>query len=120
GFVMIIMLVFANPIIGIFTQEASIFQYGVEGLRIIATGFVFFGFGMVLTQALNGAGDTKTPTRFNIICFWLFQTPLAYALVTFTDMKAAGALIAIPAAHVLLTVISWRYFKAGKWKDVQV
>ncbi len=120
GFVMLIMLIFAGQIIGVFTKDPEIFKYGVEGLRIIAAGFVFFGFGMVLTQAINGAGDTKTPTRFNIICFWLFQTPFAYALVTMTDLKAAGALVAIPVAHVLMTVLAWRYFKAGKWRDVKV
>lgn len=120
GTVMVIMLVFAGPVIGIFTQEESVYNYGVEGLRIIAAGFVFFGYSMVLSQALNGAGDTKTPTRFNVICFWLFQTPLAYVLVTYTELKAAGALLAIPAAHLLMTVLAWRYFNKGKWRDVQV
>jgi putative MATE family efflux protein len=118
--VMALMLALANPIIGVFTTDPEIFKYGIEGLRIIAAGFIFFGIGMVLTQALNGAGDTKTPTRFNIICFWIFQTPFAFVLVKFTPLGAAGALGAIPAAHVLMTVIAWRYFKAGKWRDVKV
>lgn len=120
GIVMCILLALANPIISIFTQDLQVLNYGVEGLRIIAAGFIFFGYGMVLTQALNGAGDTKTPTRFNVICFWLFQTPFAYVLVKMTHMQAAGALVAIPAAHVLLTVLSWRYFKTGRWKSVKV
>lgn len=118
--VMVIMLAVTPQIIGIFTHEKDIFDYAVESLRIIASGFVFFGFGMVLTQAINGAGDTRTPTRFNIICFWLFQTPIAYLLVQHTELKAVGALVAVPAAHALLTIISVRYFKKGKWQQVQV
>ncbi len=110
----------AEPIIRIFTQDPEVFKYGVEGLRIIAAGFIFYGISMVLTQALNGAGDTKAPTRINFLCFWVFQTPVAYLLVTYTDLKAAGALLAIPAAHALMTVIAWFYFKKGKWRDVKV
>jgi putative MATE family efflux protein len=114
------LLILAEPIIGVFTNDPTVFSYGVEGLRIIAAGFIFYGISMVLTQALNGAGDTKTPTRINFLCFWVFQTPLAYILVYYTDLKAAGALLAIPAAHALMTVIAWWYFKKGKWREVKV
>lgn len=118
--VMMIMLIFAGPIVGIFTHEQAVYDYGVQSLRIIAAGFVFFGIGMVLSQALNGAGDTKTPTKLNVICFWIFQSPLAYLLVYHTGLGATGALIAFPAAHVLMTVLAWRYFKGGRWRTVQV
>ena len=115
-----IMLIFTTQIVGIFTNDVSVFNYGALSLRVIAAGFIFFGYGMVLTQAINGAGDTKTPTKFNVICFWLFQLPVAYILVEHTELKSAGALMAVPAAHLLLTIISWRYFKKGRWKQVQV
>lgn len=118
--VMVIMLVFAKGIVGIFTADEAVFNYGVMSLRIIASSFVFFGIGMVLSQSLNGAGDTKTPTKFNLICFWLFQSPMAYLLVYHTDLGATGALIAVPAAHALMTVLAWRYFKRGKWRSVEV
>lgn len=114
------LMIFASPIIRFFTQDEAVFAYGVEGLRIISSGFIFFGFSMVLSQALNGAGDTKTPTQLNVICFWIFQTPLAYFLVYSTNLKAAGALAAIPAAHALMTLLAWVYFKKGKWREVQV
>lgn len=120
GVVMVIMMIFAKLIIGIFTAEEAVFNYGVQSLRIIASGFVFFGIGMVLSQALNGAGDTKTPTKFNVICFWLFQSPFAYLLAYYTNLGATGALIAVPAAHALMTVLAWRYFKKGKWRTVEV
>lgn len=118
--VMGIMMIFATFIIRIFTAEEAVFNYGVQSLRIIAAGFIFFGIGMVLSQALNGAGDTKTPTKFNVICFWIFQSPLAYLLAYHTNLGATGALIAVPAAHALMTVLAWRYFKKGKWRSVEV
>jgi putative MATE family efflux protein len=120
AFVTLLLIGLADPIIRIFTQDETVHTYGVDGLRIISSGFIFYGISMVLTQALNGAGDTKTPTRINLICFWLFQIPLAYYLANYTDFKVNGALLTVPAAHALMTVIAWAYFKKGKWRDVKV
>ncbi len=75
---------------------------------------------MVMTQALNGAGDTRTPTIINIVGFWLFQIPLAYFLSTGVGMKATGAFIAIPVAETLIALLAWYYFKKGRWKEVKV
>ncbi len=118
--VAILFILIPRPIIHIFTQDEAIIAYGVQALRIIGAGFMFYGIGMVMTQALNGAGDTKTPTIIYFICFWLFQVPLAYFLSNVLDMKATGAFIAIPVAETLIAVVAWLYFKKGKWKGVKV
>lgn len=118
--VTIFLLAFAGPLVGIFTHEPDVFDFGVLALRILASGFVFYGISMVLSQALNGAGDTKTPTRLNFLCFWLFQLPLAYYLVKFTPLKEGGALLVIPMAHALMTFLAWMVFRGGKWREVKV
>lgn len=119
-FVTAFLVIFAEPIIGVFTKEPEVFNYGVEGLRLISSGFIFYGIGMVISQALNGAGDTKTPTRLNFLCFWVIQLPLAYFLVHHTGLKASGALLVIPIAHALLMVLAWLYFRKGNWRHVKV
>lgn len=118
--VMVLFVLFPHQIIRIFTRDASIMNYAVESLRIIGTGYIFYGIGMVMTQALNGAGDTKTPTLINFVCFWLIQIPLAYLLAIGLDMKATGAFIAIPAAETLIALIAWYYFRKGKWQSIKV
>ncbi len=120
SFVTLIFVCFARPIIGFFSVEEEVIAYGAESLRIIGTGYIFYGISMVMTQALNGAGDTKTPTIINFVCFWLFQIPLAYMLAIGFDLKSTGAFIAIPAAETLIALIAWYYFKKGKWKEVKV
>jgi Na+-driven multidrug efflux pump len=75
---------------------------------------------MVMIQALNGAGDTKTPTLINLICFWGFQIPLAYFLAYSLDLQSTGAIVAIPVAETLIALIAWYYFKKGKWKQIQI
>lgn len=120
SFVMLLFLLFAGPIIRIFTPDPAVQAYGVQALQIIGTGYIFYGIGMVMTQALNGAGDTRTPTLINFAGFWLFQIPLAYLLAKGLNWKAEGVFWAIPIAETLIAVAAWYYFRRGKWKEIKV
>jgi Na+-driven multidrug efflux pump len=118
--VMIIFISLASPIISVFTREPEVHRYGVLALQIIGTGYIFYGIGMVMIQALNGAGDTKTPTWINMVGFWLFQIPFALLLAIFFKMGPVGAFIAIPVAESVIAIAAYYYFKKGKWKEVKV
>jgi Na+-driven multidrug efflux pump len=95
-------------------------ENGALCLQVIAAGYIFYAYGMVVSQAFNGAGDTKTPTKINLISFWLFQLPLAYIAAMVLGWGAKGVFIAITLAEVLLAVIAMVWFKKGKWKQVEV
>ncbi len=118
--VMLLFIFFAHPIISIFTKVPEDLRFGAQSLQIIGTGYIFYGIGMVMIQALNGAGDTKTPTLINFFGFWLFQIPLAYLLVKVFNMGVVGAFIAIPVAETALAIAAFVYFRKGKWKEVKV
>lgn len=120
GIVMLLFLFFAPQIISIFTNEPEVHRYGVSALQIIGAGYIFYGIGMVMIQALNGAGDSKTPTIVNLVGFWLFQVPLAWMLSRSFNMGPIGAFIAIPVAETFLALAAWYYFKLGKWKEVKI
>ncbi len=120
GFVTVLFVFFADPIIRIFTNDEAVVSYGARALRIIGVGYIFYGIAMVMTQSLNGAGDTRTPTIINFVCFWMFQVPLAYLLAKGLDMKSTGAFISIPAAETLIALVAWYYFRKGNWKKVKV
>ncbi|HEX8515160.1 MAG TPA: MATE family efflux transporter [Bacteroidia bacterium] len=120
AFVMCLFVFFSDGIIRIFTKDEAVVAYGAQSLQIIGTGYIFYGVSMVMTQALNGAGDTRTPTIINFICFWLFQIPFAYFLAKGLDLGALGAFIAIPVAETLIALLAWYYFRKGKWKNVKV
>src|SRR5206468_2649173 len=111
---------FSWPIIGIYSKDPQVVEYGGQALRIVGTAYIFYGIGMVMTQALNGAGDTRTPTIINFVCFWLIQIPLAYLLAKGLGAGPTGAFIAIPVAETVLAAAAWFWFKKGKWKSVQV
>ena len=120
GGVTIFFFLFAGPIIRIFSSDEAVVDHGIQALRIIGSGYIFYGVGMVMTQALNGAGDSRTPTWINLFCFWFFQTPLAYFLAKEMHLNALGAVIAIPLSHGLVATIAWYFFRKGKWKEVSI
>lgn len=118
--VMLLFLFLASPIIGFFTKEPEVHWYGTQALQIIGAGYIFYGIGMVMIQALNGAGDTKTPTWINVFGFWLFQVPLAWFLAVGLNMGPAGAFVAIPVAETFLAIAAYYFFRKGKWKEVKI
>ncbi|PQB05154.1 MATE family efflux transporter [Aureitalea marina] len=113
-------LFFAEGIMRVFSQEPAIVEYGALSLRVIAAGYVFYAYGMVIIQAFNGAGDTRTPTIINFFCFWLFQLPVAYLWAVSLDLGPLGVLIAITVAEVFIAVIGIWLFRKGRWKEVVV
>ncbi|MFL6230880.1 MAG: MATE family efflux transporter [Pyrinomonadaceae bacterium] len=118
--VTIVFVFFARPLIHIFTTDEAIVPYGVDCLRYIAYGYVFYAWGMVVSSSFNGAGDTYTPTLLNLFCFWLFQIPLAYYLARRTGMGVRGVYLALMISESVLAVLSVMVFKLGRWKTKKV
>jgi len=110
----------ARPIIGIFTHDPTIVPWGVNCLRIVSAGFLFYAYGMVLANAFNGAGDTWTPTWLNFCCFWLFEVALEWLLSRRTGLGPTGVFIAITIAFSGFAVLSAWVFRNGRWKTRNV
>lgn len=111
---------FAHEVTTLFTNDPDVLRWGTSCLKILGVGFPMYATGMVIVQALNGAGDTGTPVVLNVICFWLVETPLAYTLATKTGLGPNGAFMAIVCAETLLTILSIIVFRRGKWKYREV
>jgi putative MATE family efflux protein len=112
----VIMLVFAPELAAVFTTDAAVIARASQCLRFISVGNLSYGWGMVMVQALNGAGDTRTPTIINFFCYWCFQIPLAYTLALGFHWGPPGVFVAIPAAETLMTTASFFVFRRGAWK----
>jgi Na+-driven multidrug efflux pump len=115
-----IYLLFASSLAGIFTDIPEIQAIAAQGLQVIACGYVFFAIGMVLTQALNGAGDTKTPAWINIGVLWFTEIPLAYLLAFTFELEYLGIFIAIAFSHSFHSLVTLFIFRKGKWKTREV
>ena len=118
--VAIFFVLFAEFLIRIFTNDVTVIPFGVNALRYISYGYLFYGYGVVMAAAFNGAGDTYTPTVMNLVCFWLLQIPMAYAFSMWTGMGASGVFLAVTIAESILAVIAILMFRRGKWKTQKV
>ena len=116
GIVGLIFIFFAPQIIWFYTDIPDVAPYGVDCLRIVAYGFLFYAYGMVLGQSFNGAGDAWTPTIINMFVFWLWEIPLGYVLSVKLGMGPRGVFFAITIAFSTLAVVSAIVFRRGRWK----
>ncbi len=120
GVVSVIYLLFARNIVGWFSDEIEVVNNGALCLQVIAAGYIFYAYGMVIIQSFNGSGDTKTPTYINFVCFWLFQLPFAYLGAKTFGFGPKGVFWAITLAEVLIAVIGIIWFRKGHWKATKV
>ena len=138
GLVGLLVVVSAGPVALFFSDDPAITEYTVAALRIFAYGYLFWGFGMAMIQAFNGAGDTMTPTWINLLCFWIIQvplayflaihpdglnlpdfvlhTPLTYALALMPQMGPQGVFWAVFVADALVAIVAVTLFRRGRWK----
>ena len=98
--VTVVFVTFAPQIIHIFTSDPKVAPIGIESLRIISYGYVFYAWGMVMMQAFNGAGDTATPTWINFFCFWLFRDSAGVGLAALLmGIGPTGVFVAIALSY---------------------
>jgi len=116
GVISVALMATPRTFIQAFISDPDVITSGAAALRIMAYGFIAYGLGMVMVQALNGAGDTATPTKINLVCFWLLEIPLAYLLAIKLQIGAAGAFYSIIIAETIMTLCAMHAFKRGKWK----
>jgi putative MATE family efflux protein len=116
-----VVYVFGNELlVRIFTQEPAVLAAGAQCLRIVALGYVFYAWGMVMPQAFNGAGDTLTPTKINFFCFWLLEIPLAYLMAIHLGAHQSGVYWSIVVAESTAGVVGIVLFRRGRWKEMKV
>lgn len=120
GAVGIVFVTFARIIVAQFTNDPAVEKFAVDGLRVIAAGFVMYAYGMVMSNAFNGAGDTWTPTLLNLICFWAWEIPLAWVLSQVFGMGAHGVFLSIPIAFSTFALLAVWLFRRGAWKRKMV
>ncbi|HBZ67512.1 MAG TPA: MATE family efflux transporter [Bacteroidales bacterium] len=116
GFISVFFIIIPEQFIRLFIDDYAVIVQGALCLKIVGAGMLFYAMGMVMHQALNGAGDTITPTLLNLICFWAIEIPLAWFLALKGGFNVEGVYLAIVIAESTLTLLGMWVFSRGKWK----
>jgi putative MATE family efflux protein len=120
GLVAIVFMTWAPAIIRFFTDDDIVVGYAVQCIRLMSGGYIFYAYGMVLTQSFNGAGDTRTPMLINLFVMWLFQMPLAYTLAIVLKLGPVGVFWAIAISESTAAVAAILLFRRGTWKRIKI
>ena len=120
GLISIVFFFGSEQILRFFSADEEVVRYGTQCLRIVSLGYVFYGYGMVIVQSFNGAGDSRTPTILNLILYWFFQIPLAYVLSMMLGFEASGAFWAVAITESMIAVVAIIVFRQGNWKKVRI
>ncbi|HVM89095.1 MAG TPA: MATE family efflux transporter [Puia sp.] len=119
-FVTLLFLFASEPIVAFMNPDQSVEKISIEVLHIVTAGYIFYGVGMVLMNAFNGAGDTKTPTVISLFCFWMFQIPIAYFMAMTFGLGPKGVFYAIIIAETVLAAVAFIIFRKGRWKKIKI
>jgi putative MATE family efflux protein len=120
GTVGVLFVLFAEPVVRLFTHDPEVVPLGAACLRIVSYGNIGYAYFMIMMQAFNGAGDTVTPTIVNFFGFWLFEIPLAYWLAIPLRMHSNGVFFSIAIAETSMAIASAILFKQGRWKKKKI
>jgi len=120
GFIGVIFLLFATPIVRLFSNDPVVVPRAATCLRILSYGNIGYAYGMVMLQAFNGAGDTVTPTYVHFFGFWILEIPLAYFLAITARLGANGVYISIVIAEGAIAAAGILLFRRGRWKGQQI
>jgi len=120
GTIGVVMVLFAEPIVGMFTHDPEVLPLAASCLRILSYGNIGYAYGMVMLQAFNGAGDTITPTWVNLFGFWFLEIPLAYWLAIPMGLQSKGAFFSIVVAEAAIAVAGIVLFQRGRWRRQKI
>jgi putative MATE family efflux protein len=117
GAVALLFMLLPEALIGIFTDQPEVVAVGVICLRWVASCYLVFAYGLVMIQAFNGAGDTTTPTVLNLLCYWVWQLPVAWVLAVPLGLGPTGVFVAVASSEILLGIAGIVLFRRGRWKE---
>ena len=118
--VSVIYFLFNEQMMSFFTDDPTVIMIGSEWIRILSYSYFVYGWWMVSVQAFNGAGDTVTPTKINLVFFWLIQIPLCWYLAIPLDWQHSGVFWGVFVSETSVGLFTLWLFTRGSWKSMKV
>ncbi len=98
------MMLMPELILGVFLKEPHALEVAITPLRLVSLGILVDAFGLVIMNALQGAGATKSTMKVSLLMQWVVFLPLAYI---------AGPIAGFGLATIWLLQILYRTAQTG-------
>lgn len=123
GFLIIIAVFwffFASPVVKIFSNIPEVINHGTTYIHFISIAYILLGYTMVISRALNAAGQVLVVTLLYILMFYVIQVPFSYTLGITFNLGPNGVFAAILISEIVLSAACILVFRKGKWKTSKV
>ena len=117
-----LILLFGPYLMSIFTNTQELAQLSADMMKILAVGYIAMAVTQSLSGIMRGAGDTVTPMWISLLTTVAVRVPLAYGLVYLTRTaqlpqgRYESLWISLLTSWVLGALITFVFYKAGRWK----
>jgi len=122
GIVTIVTTVFivfcGHLMMSLFTNDSDVIRIGDQYLTIVSIFYILFTLMFIYNGVMRGAGDTLFPMFFSLLSLWIIRLPIAYLFSQ--KIGPAGIFWAIPAGWLIGLILSYSYYKSGRWKNKAV
>lgn len=113
-----LIILFGSDLMKLFTNDANVIAIGERYLIIVSSFYLLFSTLFTTNGVLRGAGDTLIPMFITLFSLWLIRIPGAYFLSA--EIGETGIWWSIPFGWSMGALLSYLYYKTGKWKTKSV
>jgi putative MATE family efflux protein len=114
----IFIVLWGHLIMKMFTNDTEVIRLGDQYLTIVSIFYIAFTLMFIYNGVTRGAGDTMLPMIFSILSLWLIRIPFAWYFSGV--IGATGIWWSIPAGWAVGFILSYFYYKTGRWKNKAV
>lgn len=120
GAVGLLLFVFPQVFVRLYTDDAAVAPLAAAVLRIVAISEPFLAIAFVFAGGLRGAGDTRWVMMITGSSVWILRLGLAYLLTIYLGWGLYGAWIAMTVEAIVRSILVWLRFRAGHWQRLKV
>jgi len=127
----LLLILFKFPLMRLFTFDETVIGLGGEYLTIVTSFYLLFTAMFIYNGVMRGAGDTIIPMFITLFSLWVVRIPAAVLLSQETiplfgltlkgaGLGATGIWWSIPAGWGFGMILSFIYYRTGRWKTKSV
>jgi putative MATE family efflux protein len=114
----VLVFVFTEPIVAVFTTDPAVVDEGVTFLRTVAPTFGMLGIMRAYSGSFRGAGKTMTSAALAIATLWVVRLPVAWFGAQ--SFGPVGIWYGFVVSNVVGAALALAWYKRGTWRDADL